>query len=107
MYDSDADGICMTQTLFCSTVLSICNLCSYKCYHKNCTETPQPTQYTVSNRAVFAAESAIALGRDIRAIPHGIASPRVLCAVLVSKLAEISPCSRFTPSAVKLYTINI
>ena len=78
MYDSDADGIGMTQALFCSTVLSICNLCSYKFYHKNCTETPQPTKYIIANRAVFAAESAIALDRDIRAIPHGIASPRVV-----------------------------
>ncbi|WP_373533815.1 hypothetical protein [Microcoleus sp.] len=96
----------ITQTLFCSTVLSICNLCSYKCYHKNCTETPQPTKYIIASRAVFAAESAIALGRDIRAIPDGIASPRVLSAVPVSKLAQISLCSRFTQSAVKSYTIN-
>ncbi|MEG4228146.1 hypothetical protein QUA44_18290 [Microcoleus sp. N9_A2] len=96
----------MTQTLFCSTVLSICNLCSYKCYHKNCTETPQPTKYIIASRAVFASESAIALDRDIRAIPHGIASLQGLSAVLVSKLAQISLCRRLTQNAIKSYTIN-
>ncbi|MEG5058214.1 hypothetical protein QUB60_09170 [Microcoleus sp. A2-C5] len=106
MYDSDADGIGMTQTLFCLTVLSICNLCSYKCYHKNCTETPQPTKYIIASRAVFAAESAIALDRDIRAIPHRIALPRVLFAVPLGKLAQISLCHGLTQNALKSYRKN-
>ena len=96
----------MTQTLFCSTVLSICNLCSYKYYHKNCTETPQPTKYIIASRAVFAAEGAIALDINLRAIPHRIASPRVLFAVPLGKLAQISLCHRFTQNALKSYTIN-
>ncbi|WP_293123096.1 hypothetical protein [Microcoleus sp. bin38.metabat.b11b12b14.051] len=81
------------------TLLSVCNICLYKLYHKNCTETPEGTKYIIGSRAVCAARRPIAFARNnIRAIG--------LFAVPLPKLAQISLSHGLSQSAIKLYRIK-